>query len=316
VVRVTGDVDDLVLLENTVADNLGTVFDLGCDGCAVTNVEVLANLLLNADVGLRVPGQTDLLVRDNFIDALTTGVSATFSDASVSLVENNYLLSPAGTGLELSGGTYELRNNIVMAGTAAAVIGPASDAVWVGNTLVGTSALVLTDFGAGRSSNNAVHPTPSWPAGVDMGGNADCEDPSSCWTDAAGLDFWPNEGSVLIVSGVESVPGDLSSDWCGVPRSSVPTSGALEAIGPVGFGPIGMVGRFDMDCTIPDVTEEAGPTEPYEPPESTLPPATPKTPIPNETKGCSQGGGGAPPATPFGGGLALVFLLSLRGRQS
>lgn len=317
--RVSGDVDDLVLLENTVVDNLGTAFELGCDGCAVTNVEVMASLILNADVGLWVSGQTNLLVRDNFIDAMTTAVSATFADAPVSLVESNYLLSPAGTGLELSGGTYELRNNIVSAGTAATVIGPATDALWVGNTLFGTQAMGLTDFGAGRSSNNAVHPAANWPAGVDGGGNTDCEDPASCWTDAGGQDFWPNEGSVLISSGVESVSVELSSDWCGVPRSSIPTSGALEAIGPVGFGPIEMIGRFEMDCTIPDVPDETGstePTEPYEPPATTQPPTTPTTSLAKEPSGCSQGGGGASPHGPTGGGLALLFLLSLRRWQS
>lgn len=297
--------------------DVGRPVDLGCGGaCAAATVEVSENFVTRGTVGITVAGGSGLVI-DNVVTQVGVGIAVDGTGGDLEVVGN--LVEASGAAVDVLGGPVVLDANVAM-GDPALRSGAAPEIRAVGNTwvAVGAAAVALegwTEAAGNRFVDNAVlGDLPSLP-GVPMEGSVACD--AGCFTDAAGWDYFPAEGSPLRAAGVDD--DDLGADWCGRVRDDPPAAGAIESYGSRSFGPLAAGFKEDTDCSLP--------AETVPPPPGTTGPTTepPSTTGPGVDDPAGDGGAPAPAATgcgcragspaPLSTGLAAVGILAALRRR-
>ncbi len=214
-------------------------------------------------------GVSDLSVVGGFIEGVGAVLDATASSVRVrdvfavggkgplvkiadavgpSFVEGCLLLSD-GVALDVSDGAILVRNDI-LGGAEAALQVSGADVRVLGVSVVATSEPGMALDGVGEVASVLVSTHATWPE-MTEGQVRSCGSPEACWLDVMALDFRP----------VESWSGDgtsddaLDADFCGDPRGSAPTAGAVE---PTGEGhPLVLEAKSSQPCGLPDLDRTA-----------------------------------------------------------
>lgn len=221
-----GDVDLLRVTDNRFEGAAGAPFELGCGGsCIAGELRVDGNMVLDSTGTIEVELSAEDEVSDNAWFrheglALRAGGAA-------GVVARNYI--DGDVELYVS----DVRNNIV----AGSLGGAASSLRF--NTLLGG-----VSFDADAVQANATLEADLGPGGVSC-------DPS-CFTDLAGLDFFPSATSPLREAG--SFDPEVRLDWCGNERRDPPSVGAVEAVGVEGFGPVREDYKALQNCSVSEPT--------------------------------------------------------------
>lgn len=187
-------------------------------------------------------------------------------DLGPNIVEGNWIYGSVNdAGIQVSAGAI-IRNNVIYGNKGGIVVTTNSvnlqagksnrNIVITGNTIVnnqgGLRIPALTGSGS-RVANNVIvedsgsaFPSsgaqngPDWkknayyggsvPSGVDAGGAFLVGMSSTLFVDAAGFDFHPKNGSVLLAAGTAITSNELPNDFECNPRGAVPTVGAYEVV--------------------------------------------------------------------------------------
>jgi hypothetical protein len=296
-----------LLISDAEFCRVGVAVTAGCaDGsCAVPSLEIQENLVVGALTGIVIePGVWGVL-RDNVLSEVDTALQLSGTPGG-ELVAVGGLYEARGAAIEVLQGPVTVTTNVSMGQPAIRAAGEGIASVQVvANTLVGE--LDLAGWGAGRDLrlvDNAV--VGALPSLAEPGpGNVACDE--ACFTDLAGWDFYPAEGSPL--RGAAAPDPGLGADWCGRVRNDAPCSGAVEAYDTPSFGALQVGFKDAFDCTLPSEPEPPGPPGP---------PAEPGDPDPAIVQppqaGCSCAAPSPSPSPSLGLLLGLLVLRS-RGRR-
>ncbi len=261
-------VHGLTVRRNVILDSNATTMYFGChDGasCVVSGLVVEGNYIRGVRApdpqigyGLEVKLNSTGIIRDNVIvDPKGPGIMVYGSrdPSRVSVVERNVVMgSRTSSGIVVGGGPAIVRNNVAVANREAGIglenyrgRGLLRGVVVAHNTVYSNwlAGIEVPELGVRDAIlvNNAVHArigTSAFPArraGLWVAGNVDCSW-GSCFAGAAGLDFSPVVGSLLMGPGAiweeAWMPRD---DLFGGRRGMPPTVGAVEhPSGPITLG--------------------------------------------------------------------------------
>ncbi len=299
-----GAVEDLRVLDVAFRDVARPLESGGCEGCAASLV-VSDTLVIGGTVGIAAGEGVTGRIDDTVLFGVDVGMVLDGTGGGLTLSGN--AVDAVGEGIGILGGPVTMTSSIVAGSPAVrADTVDLADVALIGNTLDG--AVVLSGWGPGRQlrfSSNAVLGELPGVGGAEADGNVGCT--ASCFSDPEARDYYPSADSPL--RGAAMAEGE---DWCGRSRGTPASAGALEAEGPLSFGPLVEDFKSETDCTLPVATDETADTgTPVPSPEETGgDTAVPESPpsLPPKECGCA----GAPSGWT---GLALVVLLVWRRRS-
>lgn len=269
-------------VDGNVFTDVGTAMRIGCDGCDVADLTVDVNLVHGAAVGAVIEQVgAPFKFLDNVIIDAELGVSVNVVE-STTLRDN--LVVADGTAAQLDG-PVTLVNHVLHSRQGSAVL-----ASGVGAALFG--ATVIADIGPAIVANAPVHSYALAVVGgvegaLSPGAAVLCADAAACFRDAASFDYYPVAGGPL--DGTGAPASVLDVDFCGRPRGTSPSAGALQAA-PTGLdspAPFTVAPKDRFDCS--PYRTPLDPQEPTDTGEAPIPePEVPTT----EGCGCAAIGGG------------------------
>jgi len=282
----------VTIIGNHFKDLKATAIYLGChEGqaeCRATAVQVRDNLIdgvVSSGVGYGVQLKLDSngFITDNVVHNTQGPGIMVYGDtgpaATIEVVGNYVVGSTQAAGIEVGGGTAFVANNIVIGGPEGGIYsydyqdrGLIRQIRVLGNTVIGDGgmAMRLDDWKSGNElevAGNAVwqmvgdtDPFPHMGSdGVSTKNNQGCGNPDLCWANAIKRDFWPVEDSKL----TEDSGVTLTTDWCGAPRETPITFGALQLTEAESPGPLPI--DFKAACpqpAPPDPPDNSGRLDP------------------------------------------------------